>query len=91
MCVASGSVCRGAIIDRWTPFEAAHVVPLALEWVFTSTVLASCVTSIPTGDTGINSPQNGILLRSDIHKMFDQYFFSVNPFVSIHPSSNMGT
>ncbi|KAG0636525.1 hypothetical protein HOY80DRAFT_1139044 [Tuber brumale] len=31
------------------------------------------------GSSKINSSQNGLLLRSDIHKMFDQYLVSVNP------------
>lgn len=80
MCVVSGSVCGGAIDDDWTGFEAAHIVPLALEEMFTSTGLASYT------ETGIHSPQNGILLRADLHKMFAQYLFSINP-VSIIRSS----
>jgi hypothetical protein len=31
------------------------------------------------GDTGIHSVQNGILLRSDIHVLFDKYMIAINP------------
>ena len=34
------------------------------------------------GVSKINSLQNGILLRSDIHRDFDEYIVSVNPDVS---------
>ncbi|KAL9099258.1 MAG: hypothetical protein Q9163_005223, partial [Psora crenata] len=31
------------------------------------------------GDSMINSKQNGLLLRSDVHQLFDTYDFSINP------------
>jgi hypothetical protein len=31
----------------------------------------------------INSVQNGMLLKSDLHQLFDNYAFSVNPDVRI--------
>lgn len=82
MCVVSGSVCKSAYCGRWTGFEAAHIIPQAFEGLFMTTDL-SYVSKAPGGNFGINSPQNGLLLRADIHKMFDQYLFSVNPLVSV--------
>jgi hypothetical protein len=35
------------------------------------------------GMTKINSIQNGLLLRSDVHDLFDAYEFGVNPDVSV--------
>jgi hypothetical protein len=32
----------------------------------------------------VNSVQNGLLLRSDIHQLFDRYTISINPDVCIH-------
>ena len=44
--------------------------------------------TIPTanGDT-INSKQNGLLLRADIHGLFDHYDISINPDVWPHTSA----
>jgi hypothetical protein len=36
-----------------------------------------------SGVSRINSVQNGLLLRGDLHDQFDQYLFSINPDVSI--------
>lgn len=44
-------------------------------------------TTAPHGDA-INSVQNGLLLRSDIHQLFDNYIVSVNPDVCIHGVGN---
>lgn len=43
-------------------------------------------------DTGgtINSVQNGLLLRSDIHQLFDFYDFSINPDVCVSYTSYRG-
>lgn len=35
-----------------------------------------------SGGSRINSVQNGLLLRGDLHDQFDQYLFSINPDVS---------
>jgi len=35
------------------------------------------------GVSRINSVQNGLLLRGDLHEQFDQYLISINPDVSI--------
>jgi len=71
---------RGA----WTGFEAAHIFPLAYEdhWIQHSYHRWITIRT----DTGgsINSVQNGLLLRSDIHDLFDSYDVSINPDVSMH-------
>jgi hypothetical protein len=35
------------------------------------------------GPTKINSIQNGLLLRSDLHDQFDSYFLAINPDVRL--------
>jgi len=35
------------------------------------------------GSSGINSVQNGFILSSSLHELFNQYLFSINPDVSI--------
>ncbi|KAI9933894.1 hypothetical protein MW887_004966 [Aspergillus wentii] len=77
-CMISGAVAKGADRDIWLGFEAAHIVPVAHEAVFPSSHLDAYVTD----RTGINSPQNGILMKADLRQLFDQYFFAINPFVS---------
>ena len=82
-CVISGVVDRMAPYN-WSLFEAAHIFPferenLWLEWRF-----GRWITDIndTVGVSKINSCQNGILLRRDIHGIFDQYMISVDPDVS---------
>lgn len=58
-------------------FEAAHVFPLAYRGYWDEHNFGRWITT-GTDDT-INSVQNGILLRSDIHTFFNNYLFSINP------------
>lgn len=37
----------------------------------------------PVGVSKINSCQNGLLLRADVHREFDQYLVSINPDVGL--------
>jgi hypothetical protein len=69
--------------SRWFGFEAAHIFPLAYEGHWSQFNYGRWI-SLPseTGGT-INSVQNGILLRNDIHALFDGYAFSINPDVCI--------
>jgi len=78
-CVITGTIALGAYRDWWTGFEAAHIFPLAYEDHWIQHNFARWIT-IPTanGDT-INSKQNGLLLRADIHGLFDHYGISINP------------
>lgn len=41
------------------------------------------------GDTKIHSPQNGLLLSTGIHPLFDAFLVSVNPDVSAIDLSNI--
>ena len=70
---------------NWQGFEAAHVFPLAYESDFISQDLSRWITNRrEDSDNGINSCQNGLLLRGDIHTRFDQYGFSIN--VDVNPT-----
>ena len=74
-CVVTSQPCLGAKNGRWSGFETAHIFPLALENIFISQGYPQLI----TGHDGINSPQNGLLLRSDLHNLWDDYSISVNP------------
>jgi hypothetical protein len=78
-CVITGEEVVNAHLDNWLGFEAAHIFPLAYERHWTDYNYGRWISIIP--DTGgcINSVQNGLLLRSDIHQLFDFYDFSINP------------
>ena len=83
-CVISGEKAIGAPYDDWTGFEAAHIFPLAYEGHWTEHNYNRWITIQPESGGTINSVQNGMLLRSDIHQLFDSYNFSINPDVWIH-------
>jgi HNH endonuclease len=78
-CVITGEEVVTAHLDNWLGFEAAHIFPPAYERHWTDYNYGRWISIIP--DTGgcINSVQNGLLLRSDIHQLFDSYDFSINP------------
>jgi HNH endonuclease len=78
-CVISGERAPGAHINRWTGFEAAHVFPLAYEDHWRNNGYDRWITIPPAKGAGINSVQNGLLLDSAIHQLFDSYSFSINP------------
>jgi hypothetical protein len=66
----------------WSGFEAAHVFPLAYEGYWQEHDFSRWITIPSVRGGSINSVQNGILLRSDIHQLFDMYNLSINPDVS---------
>jgi hypothetical protein len=68
----------------WYGFEAAHVFPLQHESIWINEGLSRWVTNMPNevGVPRINSTQNGLLLKRDIHYLFDLYMISINPDVS---------
>lgn len=76
-----------AIHNTWTGFEAAHIFPLAYEQHWNENDYSSWITIDLPLRGKINSVQNGILLRSQLHKEFDQYMFSINPDVSFMPTT----
>ncbi|KAF8533552.1 HNH endonuclease-domain-containing protein [Trichophaea hybrida] len=80
-CVVTGKPALRADHGIWRGFEAAHIFPLAYEGHWNKENYGRWIT-IPaaTESTGtINSVQNGMLLRADIHSLFDSYDISINP------------
>ncbi|KAK9242405.1 HNH endonuclease-domain-containing protein [Lipomyces tetrasporus] len=79
-CVITGLINPAAYRNDWTSFEAAHIFPLAHEELFMRLNYPQYVTNrSEESDTGINSCQNGLLMRSHIHKQFDSFSFAVDP------------
>ncbi|OJJ41988.1 hypothetical protein ASPZODRAFT_78109 [Penicilliopsis zonata CBS 506.65] len=76
-CVISGESNLEVHLDRWVGFEAAHVFPLALDNIFISMGYTQLITH--NDPPGVNSPQNGLLLDSKIHRLWDDYSLAVNP------------
>jgi hypothetical protein len=73
-----------AHINQWWGFYAAHIFPLAYEGYWNDHNFDRWITIPPAGRGGtINSIQNGLLFRSDIHQFFDGYAFSINPDVRV--------
>jgi hypothetical protein len=66
-------------MNEWQGFEAAHIFPLAYEGHWNDNGYSRWITIPPENGGTINSVQNGLLLRSDIHQLFDSYIVSVNP------------
>ncbi|KAF4632799.1 hypothetical protein G7Y89_g5334 [Cudoniella acicularis] len=79
----AGTEAIDADDDNWTGLEAAYIFPLAFEGLWKDYNYDRWAKS-PSNREGfkggkINSAQNGLLLRSDIHQLFDMYSISVNP------------
>ncbi|KAL1906269.1 hypothetical protein Sste5344_007984 [Sporothrix stenoceras] len=72
----------GPRFNEWTPFKAAHVVPIAYANEWHDRSFSSLITIPPPwpreSDT-INSVQNGLLMQSNVHQAFDAYNFSILP------------
>lgn len=81
-CVVTGIEAKDER-GEWFGFEAAHVFPLAYEGHWQEHNFGRWITIPPDRGGSINSVQNGILLRSDIHQLFDTYNLSINPDVCI--------
>lgn len=80
-CVITGRVALDAEYGDWTGFQAAHIFPLAYEGNWREHGLSRWITIPPATESAgsINSVQNGMLLKADIHARFDSYAFSINP------------
>ncbi|KAI4133790.1 MAG: hypothetical protein LQ347_002063 [Umbilicaria vellea] len=78
-CVISGKKALGAYRDDWTGFEAAHVFPIAYEGHWIEHGYSRWITVQPQSGGTINSVQNGIMLNSIVHQLFDCYNLSINP------------
>lgn len=68
----------------FTTLEATHVFPLAQQntWRqrgFGSRWITDTTPTRKIGADRIYSPQNGLLLTSTVHGLFDRYFFAINP------------
>lgn len=58
---------------EWTGFEAAHIFPLEYEGHWNEHNYGRWITiQSGTGGSSINSVQNGILLRADVHALFER-------------------
>lgn len=75
-CVITGQINLEACVDRWIQWDTDHIFPLALDSIFQSQGYSKLVTY--NTPPGITSPQNGILLRKDIHARWDDYSIAVN-------------
>ena len=78
-CVITGKIALGAYRNHWKGFEAAHIFPLAYEGHWVQHNFARWITIPAANGETINSKQNGLLLRADIHGLFDNYDISINP------------
>jgi hypothetical protein len=86
-CLISGEEAIDPDNNEWTGLEAAHIFPLAQEGHWKDYNYERWITIRPDKDIEgtINSVQNGLLLRSDIHQLFDSYGVSINPDVCCLP------
>ncbi|PWN90779.1 hypothetical protein FA10DRAFT_267217 [Acaromyces ingoldii] len=62
-------------------FRAVHIFPIAHLNIWRQSGFESLVTDtgLRTGDAKIDSVQNGMLLRPDVHDLFDRHLISINP------------
>ncbi|KAG0134044.1 hypothetical protein HOY82DRAFT_537791 [Tuber indicum] len=67
--------------DRWIGFEACHIFPLAHQAYWEDKKLDAWITIPPDNESHgrINSVQNVILLKNEVHAFFDAYELSINP------------
>lgn len=78
-CVVSHIQNVNAESHCWAGFDVAHIVPLAFETLFVTEGFSQLITNRADGETGINSCQNGMMLLSSIHQLFDVYMITVDP------------
>ncbi|KAK2810943.1 hypothetical protein FQN50_002534 [Emmonsiellopsis sp. PD_5] len=80
-CVVSGRVNTLIESNLWASFNAAHVFPLECENLWQELNYGRWMTNMDdtAGLSKINSTQNGLLMSSHFHDLFDQYLFSINP------------
>lgn len=82
-CVISGrrNLDESIAAEDWVSYEAAHIFPLACGSIWNRRGYGRLITDMPDAyqSERIHSPQNGFLLRSNVHQRFDQYLISVNP------------
>ncbi|KAJ9308630.1 hypothetical protein DTO217A2_1872 [Paecilomyces variotii] len=76
-CVITHTPVLSADVDMWEGFQASHIFPRNLEKLFVDLGYANLVTH--SHPKGVNSPQNGILLKNDVHTLYHRYALSINP------------
>jgi hypothetical protein len=83
-CVISGIPNLNWELGVWDGFQGAHIFPLEMETIWIKDNFGSYITDLnhTIGISKINSCQNGLLMQSNLHTLFDNYLFSVNPDVS---------
>ncbi|KAI9813908.1 MAG: hypothetical protein M1832_006055 [Thelocarpon impressellum] len=85
-CVVTGQSAEFGGFACYGLFEAAHIFPLALEsqWIQHGhgRHISESSTLADQSHSMIHSTQNGMLLRRDIHNLFDSYGITINPDVS---------
>jgi hypothetical protein len=81
--------------DQYIGFDVAHIFPFAREADWRSNnfmrFIRGHTSASLIGSSKIHSPQNGILLSSRIHALFDTFRVSVNPDVRFPLTHNDGT
>jgi hypothetical protein len=84
-CVITGKEAPDAANDNWNGLQAAHIFPLGYLDHWKESNFPNLITIPPASEKvgSINSVQNGLLLRNDIHNHFDCYDFSINPDVCL--------
>lgn len=91
-CMVSSVPNLRAQVNMWQAFEAVHLFPLEHESLWLSTGCKQWIANMNgvqqqgnriIENSGINSVHNGLLMRSDLHREFDTYLFSINPDVRI--------
>src|SRR4051795_471665 len=78
-CVITGKMALDGHLGFWVGFEAAYIFPLVYERHWTNYDYSRWITVPATSGGSINSVQNGMLIRDDIHSLFDSYLISINP------------
>jgi len=72
-CVITGKRVLLPHLGRWRGFVATHIFPLAYEGHWNDHNYGSWITIPPANEShgSINSVQNGILLKTELHDFFD--------------------
>lgn len=80
-CVITGEVNEIGQFGFWAGFHAAHVFPLEDERRWVEHGHSRWITNLDNtmAASGIDSVQNGLLMGTTFHQLFDQYLISINP------------
>ena len=81
-CFITGEEPIKAEVGLWSNLQAAHVFPLAHQETWAQDDLQRCITDPSARGDPMNSVQNGLLLEAGVHRLFDDYFISINPDIS---------